>query len=177
VADGDPSDSFAKFMAENARPITTDEITRLENEKDLQSRVAGRLLQRYGWSEWPDVEMPELQRRWLAVDFLEAEALNGGVAQFVVNAGDSVEEILIWAAEGYDMLNNPERARVARRILQIVESERALRTEIGSRFSSATDQLLAYEPRTSLGTLDDELTGIGSPLGEFVRAHPAQFVG
>jgi hypothetical protein len=168
--------SLSQIRAKAARPITDEEIAELADPEELNDRLALRLYERYGWHAWPDAEMPDAQRWWLAVEWFENEWLNGGVAQFVVNSGDSVEEILAWTQQGYAMLRLPGMAAVAARILTTVIDERGLRSETAA-LAAATDQLTAYAERTRVSDFDDEIIECSQQRAEFVRANPTLFAG
>jgi len=179
----DSSDLFAAFRAgardarmEATHPISAEELGGLDDPRSVVGRVALRLYERYGSHEWPDVEMPDAQRRWLAVEEFESEWANGGIAQFVINQGDAVEAILGWARRGYEMLNLPGMADLATRVLRVVESERGLRAELES-LASATDRYTASLARTRVGDFDNEVVECEEARGEYVLAHPSLFVG
>src|SRR3954466_863068 len=147
--------SLAEIQAEAAQPLTGEEIADLVDPEELNGRVALRLYGRYGWHEWPAIEMPDAHRWWLAVEWFESEWLNGGVAQFVVNSDESVEDILAWTREGYEMLGQPKMAVVAARILTTVVDERGLRSETAAL--GASNQFTAYAERTRVSQFDDEI--------------------
>ncbi len=54
--------SLAEIQAAAAQPLTGEEIADLVDPEELNGRVALRLYERYGWHEWPAVEMPDAQR-------------------------------------------------------------------------------------------------------------------
>src|SRR2546423_11057230 len=112
--------------AEAARPISHEEIARLDDPERLRSRVALRFLERYGWHQWPDAEMPDVQRCRLATDAFEAEWENGGLSQFVINQGDAGEKTLAWGGEGNGMLGVPTIAGGAARVFAIGQAYRDL---------------------------------------------------
>ena len=179
----DSSDLFAVFVAgardarmEATIPISTEELGRVDDPLRVVGRVSLRLYERYGSHEWRDVDMPDAQRRWLAVEEFESEWANGGIAQFVINQGDGVEATLAWARQGYEMLSLSGMADLATRVLRVVESERGLRAELES-LASATDRYIAYSARARVGDFDNEVVACEEARGEFVLAHPSLFVG
>ena len=167
---------FAAMTAQAAQPITADEISRVEDPELLVDRVTLRLLTRYGWHEWPDADIAEVHRRWLAIDALESEWANGGLAQFVMNQGDAVEQVLAWAVDGYLMIGEREMAELARQLLRSVESEHAIRSDI-TTMPDARDRYDAYLARTQVTAFDDGVAPTPFSRASFVRTHPSNFVG
>jgi hypothetical protein len=171
------SSALEEIGAEARRPITLEEISDLDDDEGLRSRVALRLLERYGWGDWPSASMPNSHRWWLATDALEAEWANGGLDQFVENYGDSLGRTLTAAIDGYAVLGSPKMARVAGDVLLVVQSEAEHVRRVDFEAGAHTGDALDIYTSESLSRLDSEVTPTGRERAAFVRANPNTFVG
>src|SRR5262245_21434274 len=100
--------SLAPTLRQHIRlPQSRSALRRMTLRCWVACSVQLRLLHRFGDLEWIRADLSRAQRGFLATEIFENEWENGGIAQYVVNEGDDVEQALAFAEEGYTDMGLP----------------------------------------------------------------------